>query len=58
MIRCSYKKMSLSFTIISCAAATTRKFVNKMRASGALNLNKLDRRVFVWNTILNEQEGS
>ena len=32
MLRGSYKKVSLSFTIISCAAAATRKFINRMRA--------------------------
>ena len=38
--RCSdarTKKVSLSFTIISRAAATTRKFTNKMRAKVVSN---------------------
>ena len=30
MPRCLYKKVSLSFTIIICISATTRKFINKM----------------------------
>ena len=32
MLRCLYKKVSLSFTIISCVVATTRNFINKMQA--------------------------
>ena len=53
---------AISFTIISCAVATTRTFTNKMRAkvfrNTSLNLNKLDRRLFDWNAFLNEQESS
>ena len=62
MLRCPYRKVPLSFPVISCAAATTRKFINKMRVKYlgilSLNLNKLDKRVFNRNAILNEQKGS
>ena len=51
-------KRCLSFTIISCVAATTWKFIIPYLGILSLNLNKLGRQVFDWNAILNEQEGS